>query len=113
MSDWPRPGCSRATVFPGLGQESGVTVMLAGGPRDLPTESHVQRVASLADMVKLPFGSGYEHFRHQADRGSRCGVRGWRDAASPQQFDDLRTRVMGVLRVEVEPAGRGAGVQQD
>ncbi|NGO66865.1 DUF5988 family protein [Streptomyces boncukensis] len=38
--------------------------VLTGGPAHLPEDLRIQHVADLAETVKLPFGSGYEHFAH-------------------------------------------------
>jgi hypothetical protein len=44
-----------------------VTVVLVGGPVDLPPEVRTQRVAAGTETIKLPFGAGYEHFIHQGE----------------------------------------------
>jgi hypothetical protein len=39
-----------------------IQVLLEGGPDDLPERVH--EVGTLTDLVKLPRGRGYEHFRY-------------------------------------------------
>ncbi|WP_157251800.1 DUF5988 family protein [Nonomuraea typhae] len=46
---------------------SPVKVVLVGGPANLPAESRIQQVGTVADTVKVPLGAGYEHFRHQGE----------------------------------------------
>ncbi|MEO3801092.1 DUF5988 family protein [Nonomuraea sp. B1E8] len=45
-----------------------VKVMLIGGPNHLPVERRFLTVAPGCEKIKLPFGSGYEHFLHRGER---------------------------------------------
>jgi hypothetical protein len=41
---------------------SQVKVLLTGGPNYFPEDARVHHVTDLSDVVKLPFGIGYQHF---------------------------------------------------
>lgn len=62
---------------------SGIVVVLAGGPGGLPASVRVREVDNLADKVKIPFASGYEHFVHEGEvremDGRRMPVFQWCD----------------------------------
>ncbi|MBE1587036.1 DUF5988 family protein [Nonomuraea angiospora] len=47
---------------------SKIKVMLVGGPNHLPAEQRVVTLAKFCEKIKLPFGSGYEHFLHKGER---------------------------------------------
>ncbi|GAA3567004.1 DUF5988 family protein [Nonomuraea rosea] len=46
-----------------------VKILLMGGPPYLPIDLRVQRVSKtkVKDTFKLPYGAGYEHFRHRGE----------------------------------------------
>jgi len=52
-----------------------VRVLLSGGPDQLPEFARMREVKDLAEKVKIPFASGYEHFVHSGDE---CEVDGFR-----------------------------------
>lgn len=51
-----------------------ITAVLVGGPAHLPEELRLQRTEDHVDVIKLPFGPGYEHFHRQGERRRVGGV---------------------------------------
>jgi hypothetical protein len=45
-----------------------ITVLLAGGPNDLPDFDRVRQVDDLQAKIKLCYGGGYEHFAYSGQR---------------------------------------------
>ena len=60
-----------------------VRVLLSGGPDQLAKSVRVREVTTLAEKVKIPYASGYEHFVHSGEEcemdGSRMPVFEWCD----------------------------------
>jgi hypothetical protein len=46
-----------------------ITVLLEGGPIDLPESARLYEVKDLSTRIRLPKGNGYEHFTYTG--GSR------------------------------------------
>jgi hypothetical protein len=58
-----------------------IRVLLVGGPIDLPGADCVQEVSTMAESIKVPIGTGWDHFRYSGNcrdlHGSRLPVYEW------------------------------------
>jgi hypothetical protein len=52
-----------------------ITIVLAGGPNDLPVTRRVHEIENIEDTVKICFGAGYEHFSYQGEFSNVDGDR--------------------------------------